>query len=54
MKFFNTEQVIAMGERIRDASTKSGLTQRQVADELGITKKYHLLTILFRKCRINY
>ena len=39
MKFFDTEQVIAMGERIRDARTKSGLTQRQVADELGITSE---------------
>ena len=39
MKYFDTEQVIAMGERIRDARNKSGLTQRQVADELGITSE---------------
>ncbi len=39
MKYFDAEQVKAMGNRIREERIKSGLTQKSVADELGITSE---------------
>ncbi|SEV85492.1 helix-turn-helix domain-containing protein [[Clostridium] fimetarium] len=39
MKYFDAEQIKIMGERIKNARIKSGLTQREVADELGVTSE---------------